>query len=351
MTLIDFTVWLEFIKSSLASVFIILIILAFGFVVDQILPMILKSIVRRMTVPQSIWEQKMDEAFATPLRTIVWTITIFLVVSELLLIYPHPEIQEKAASVFKVALILELTWIILRWKRVFFQALAKSPNHHKIDINQYAVLNKLSTIFATIVVLFLLLQACGLNIVPLLAFGGIGAATVGFAAKDVLANFFGGLMLSIASPFKIGDKVIALDQKIQGHVIEIGWYLTSIRGEDKRLVYVPNALFSSMMVTNASRITHRRISEKIHLSYPDATVIPKIIKEIKDYLFHNPEVDLNERHLLGLEQFGEWSTDLLLDFYHHEKNEEIFFRKKEQILLDVLKIIQNSGVKVAIRTL
>ena len=38
-------------------------------------------------------------------------------------------------------------------------------------------------------------QSMGISISGVLAFGGIGGIAVGFAAKDLLANFFGGLMV------------------------------------------------------------------------------------------------------------------------------------------------------------
>ena len=38
------------------------------------------------------------------------------------------------------------------------------------------------------------LQSLGFSVSGVLAFGGIGGIAVGFAAKDLLANFFGGLI-------------------------------------------------------------------------------------------------------------------------------------------------------------
>ena len=50
-----------------------------------------------------------------------------------------------------------------------------------------------------------MLQTLGYSISGLLALGGVGGIAIGFAAKDLLANFFGGLMSYLDRPFKIGD--------------------------------------------------------------------------------------------------------------------------------------------------
>jgi len=52
-----------------------------------------------------------------------------------------------------------------------------------------------------------ILQTLGYSVSGVLAFGGIGGIAVGFAAKDLLANFFGGLMLYMDRPFVVGDWV------------------------------------------------------------------------------------------------------------------------------------------------
>ena len=63
----------------------------------------------------------------------------------------------------------------------------------------------------------------------MLALGGVSGIAVGFAAKDLLANFFGALMIYLDKPFKIGDWVRSSDKEIEGIVEAIGWRQTRIR--------------------------------------------------------------------------------------------------------------------------
>ena len=58
-------------------------------------------------------------------------------------------------------------------------------------------------------------------------FGGIGGIAVGFAAKDLLANFFGAMVIYLDRPFKVGEWVRSPDKGPR--VRWIGWRMTRIR--------------------------------------------------------------------------------------------------------------------------
>ena len=53
----------------------------------------------------------------------------------------------------------------------------------------------------------LVMQAFGISVTGVLAMGGVGGLVVGFAARDLLANLFGTIMIFIDKPFKVGDWV------------------------------------------------------------------------------------------------------------------------------------------------
>ena len=91
-----------------------------------------------------------------------------------------------------------------------------------------------------------------------------------FAAKDLLANFFGGLTIYLDRPFAVGDWIRSPDREIEGTVERIGWRLTLIRTFDKRPLYIPNAVFTTIAVENPSRMHNRRIYETIGIRYDDA---------------------------------------------------------------------------------
>ena len=113
-----------------------------------------------------------------------------------------------------------------------------SRDYNVLIPKQYA-LAKLGYIVVGITGLLTLLQTLGLSISGLMAFGGMGGIAVGFAAKDILANFFGGLFIYTDRPFSVGDWIRSPDRDIEGTVEKIGWRVTRIRTFDKRPLYIP----------------------------------------------------------------------------------------------------------------
>jgi MscS family membrane protein len=112
------------------------------------------------------------------------------------------------------------------------------------------VTRSLKAIIAIISAL-MLLQEFGISISGLVAFGGIGGIAVGFASKDLLANFFGAGMIYFDRPFSTGDRINSPDRKIEGIVEHIGWRLTKVRTPDNTMIYIPNSIFSTIIVETA----------------------------------------------------------------------------------------------------
>ena len=96
------------------------------------------------------------------------------------------------------------------------------------------------------VVIFIILGIWSIDITPLFLSAGVAGVAVAFAAKDTVANLFGGFSVFIDKPYKIGDYVI-VNEKYRGEVVEIGMRSTKIRTRDNVLLTIPN----SVMVTNA----------------------------------------------------------------------------------------------------
>lgn len=100
----------------------------------------------------------------------------------------------------------------------------------------------------------------GFSLSGVLAFGGIGGIAVGFAAKDMLANFFGGLAIYLDRPFIVGEWIRSPDHEIEGTVEHIGWRQTRVRAFNKNPIYVPNSLFSTIVVETPTRTRSSRTS-------------------------------------------------------------------------------------------
>ena len=166
-------------------------------------------------------------------------------------------IFERVGDLRSVALVVLVAWYTNRFIKEF-QAVVTLPRREGTESRwDSATASAMGRVLRASVIIttgLLILQAYGLPIEGVLAFGGAGGIAVGFAAKDVLANSFGTLMLLVDKPFVVGDWIRSRDREIEGTVEDVGWRSTRIRNFDRRPLYVPNANFASLAVENPQRI-------------------------------------------------------------------------------------------------
>jgi len=99
--------------------------------------------------------------------------------------------------------------------------------------------------------IMLILSIWKINISPMLASAGIAGVAVALAAKDTIANFFGGISIFIDKPYKIGDYIV-LDSGERGEVVNIGIRSSRIKTRDDILISIPNAIIANTKIINES---------------------------------------------------------------------------------------------------
>ena len=178
----------------------------------------------------------------------------------------------------------------------------------------------------------------------------MGGLAVGMAAKEMLSNFFGGLTIYLDQPFKVGDWINIPENKLEGTVEFIGWRQTTIRTFKKIPVYVPNALFTTLSVENPSRMTNRRIKEIIGIRYEDFEKTKKIVNEIASFLNSSQLIDKNQTIICNFDKYNTSSLDLFIYCFTVTTNWVEFLNAKEEILLEIGKIIELNNAEIAFPT-
>ncbi|MGQ8335967.1 mechanosensitive ion channel family protein [Sunxiuqinia sp. A32] len=84
----------------------------------------------------------------------------------------------------------------------------------------------------------------------LIAFGASVGVAVGFAAQDVLKNIFGGFVILIDRPFKVGDKIEVGD--VYGEVLDMSLRSTRIHTPDDSVVTLPNGDLLNQPISNSN---------------------------------------------------------------------------------------------------
>ena len=106
-----------------------------------------------------------------------------------------------------------------------------------------------------------------IDISPLLASAGIVGLAVALAARDTLANFFGGINIFLDKPFTTGDYII-LESGERGEVVDIGVRSTLIRTRDDEQISIPNSIVANTKIINESAPEPRyRVRIKVGVAY------------------------------------------------------------------------------------
>ena len=220
----------------------------------------------------------------------------------------------------------------------------------RLDPTTLHALAKLTRLSVVVSAVLVALPTLGIEITALLAFGGVGGIAVGFAAQDLLSNFFGGLMIYLDRPFAIGDWIRSPDREIEGTVESIGWRLTVVRTFDKRPLYVPNSVFAKLALENPSRMTNRRIYETIGIRYRDACKMDQIVKDVYSMLQSHAEIDKKQTLIVNFNGYGKSSLDFFVYTFTKTTNWTKFHEIKQDVMLNIIRIVHGHQADFAFPT-
>jgi MscS family membrane protein len=123
-----------------------------------------------------------------------------------------------------------------------------------------------------------------------------------------------------------------------------------VRAFNKNPIYVPNALFTNIVVENPTRMTNRRIKETIGVRYADLDKLPAIIADVKAMLQAHPEIDTDTTLIVNFNQFAASSLDFFIYTFTKTVQWVHYHEVKQDVLLKVSAIIQAHGAEIAFPT-
>ena len=329
----------------------IFIVVFLTLVISFVQKRVMNRMYTRFNKSELVWDDALIDALRRPVHLLIWLLGIsftFYIIGK----RTNATIFEAVLPIRDVGIISLLAWFLLRLVnnvRTNFEEKGKAKGR-PVDVTTADAVSKLLRASIIITSTLVVLQTLGFSISGVLAFGGIGGVAVGFAAKDLLANFFGGLMVYMDRPFEVGDWIRSPDRDIEGTVEHIGWRLTCIRTFDKRPLYIPNSTFTSIAVENPSRMSNRRIYETIGVRYEDATLIQPILQQIEQMLRTHPAIDTAQTLMVNFNQFAPSSLDFFIYTFTKTTNWVEFHAIKQDVLLKAYEIIVQHGAEVAFPT-
>ena len=291
-------------------------------------------------------DEALVRALRRPLRLLIWIIGLSMIVALLLGQSRYAEWIPKAQQLSALWL---LGWFLISLARSYSEVL-KSRQSADLDEDLYLIVTKVLQIAVIATIGLVTLQTFGISITGLLTFGGVGGLVVGFAAKDLLGNLFGGLMLHMDRPFRVGDWIRSPDRNLEGTVVTVGWRQTCLRTHSRNFLYVPNGIFMNIVIENPARMTHRMIRTVIGLRYEDLDRMKGVVEEVEQMLKTSPKVDQQQPVLVRFDAFNDSSVDFFLQCYTRTVDRANYTKIKQELLLAVADIIKRNGADIAYPT-
>ncbi|WP_378187435.1 mechanosensitive ion channel family protein [Aquimarina sp. W85] len=210
------------------------------------------------------------------------------------------------SKIFWALLLIITGYLLIRFIVTVLERFAEKFTTQRITIKGLIPIVKIfGWIFIMVLIIIGVFRPPAATVIAVMASLGIA---IGFAAQDILKNIFGGVMILLDRPFKVGDKIEV--GTFYGEVVEIGLRSIRIITPDDSLVSIPNGELMNKSVSNANNgeancqvvaevylpitintnrvrqvaIESAQVSKYIYLNKPIAVLFFNEVKENRSYL-------------------------------------------------------------------
>lgn len=229
-----------------------------------------------------------------------------------------------------------------------FCAIARRMNKQSAVTNNPFVQTFIERVLRLIIIAIgsvAILGELSINVNGLITGIGLGGLTFALAAQDTASNLFGGLIIISDRPFVIGDWISTPD--LEGVVEDISFRSTRVRTFDDALVIVPNNKLSGVAITNWSRMSKRRTSMRVSLSYDtNDHTLAQIVAAIEHTLKERGIIQ-SDSIIVRVEELGLAAIHLRISFYAHLTALAELKALQESVNLDILRIVHSAGASFA----
>lgn len=307
-----------------------------------------RTIVLWITRAAAGTETKIDDALVYAISTPLKIVPVIIGVYASLQVLDIGETVENYANrIIQSIITLTVFWTLSRAVRILeyaFESLKDTLSSAAVDW----MIKALQFILIALG-LGAVAQQWGIAVAPLLAGLGVFGIAVGLGAQDLFRNLISGLLIIGEKRFVPGEW-IAVDGVVEGTVEKINFRSTLIRRFDRSPVYVPNSKLADAVLTNFTRMTHRRIRWAVGVEYRTTVDQLKYIRDeieawlVKDGRFATPpEAPLFVR----VDTFNASSIDYLIYTFTKTTNWGEWLAAKEDFAYAVMNIIERSGTGFA----
>ena len=324
-----------------------LLVLVVFFIFKRVLVRGALGILRRIAQQRS--ESMMAnvlDAFALPLQALFMLLGVYFATEVLTL---PEQIDAFAVEAISIAAGFCVFWALFRAVEPLGVSLNRLVGRFGAglgdDLRQFFIRGVKTLIF--VIGGVIILENWGIDVSAVLGGLGLAGMAVALAAKDSVANIFGGLTIFADNLYKRGDWIET--PHFEGTVEVVGLRATKVRTFAKALVTMPNAQIVDSPVINWSRMTHRRIKMVIGLEYrTTAKQMEAIVDKLRDFLKNDEDVAQTDvAQMVHFSDFG--ASSINIDLYYFTKTTDwVTWRDiRNRHIIAFKRIVEEEGAAFA----
>jgi MscS family membrane protein len=280
-------------------------------------------------------------------RPICLSILLFGILHAIQLPPPFPAPLDTVLVNLTKTLIMLLWWsVIIREINLMNKtSMAGFLEKSRIDKDLFLLIKNVSRVLIIFAGLAWVLVIWDIDLTPLFASAGIAGIAIALAAKDTMANFFGGISLYADRAYKVGDYIILdiLGSGQRGEVVEMGIRSTKIKTRDDVMISIPNSILANSMIINESAPEPRfRIRIDIGVAY--GSDLRKIEKTLLKVAEENETLAKKPEPRVRVRSFADSSVNFQLLVWVQDPSQKGL--QTHNLLKAAYKAFENEGITI-----
>lgn len=310
----------------------ILLILPIGLILCYFIAKLIMMNINELIVKKSEFLKNYLMPASKPISLLI-TLFLFKAFQAL---FPFEKKMIHVLSYFNILFItIMVTWILLSIVRNFFELTRqKLVSQSKISAAAiFPILSKITSAIILILAVLFALKNLGFDIGAIIAALGIGGIGVALASQKNIENLFGGIILSVDQPIRVGD--VGKFNNIIGTVIDVGLRSTKIQTADRTIIAIPNATLSTEIIETYAYRDKILISHNIKIAYGTmSTKIQSLIKKIHTVAIKHEKIDHDDCKINAI-SFAENGIVIQIFTYALTTNFTEYLQIQEDFILQI----------------
>jgi MscS family membrane protein len=246
-----------------------------------------------------------------------------------------------------VALVITIAWLLWRLMALSLKhfRLIAERGHHTGVASLLLLSERVGKVVVVLVAIFVVLSIAGVDTSTALAGVGLTGVAVALGAQKTVENLLGGVFLLTDRALAVGD-TCSISNRV-GTVEDVTLRSVRLRTPEQTLLMIPAGILAQSSLENLTSRTKILLQSMLRVRYGSTTSqLRQILTGVRELIEKHPGVETASARI-RLVGFGEQAIELELFAYVLTTDWVEFLTVREELLLQIAAIIEESGTEFA----